>query len=164
MAANDAKQRFPAIYSLLFLLGAGLSFVMLATDTNLRTDFGTMSSGYFLHWYGVLAIAVADLVGAGLLLLVRTRTAVKIGVVGSGLIVVAWLGVTLTYSQVGFASASSFARYLFGITYYGGDIRYLYDALLAVYLLTFLAGGVDLLVTRHAQAASDGTPPSPSSS
>ncbi len=164
MAASDAKQRFPVIYSLFFLLGAGLSFVMLATDMNLRTDFGTMSSGYFLHWYGVLAIAVADLVGAALLLLVRSRTAVKLGVVGSGLLVVAWLAVILTYSQVGFSSASSFAKYLFGITYYGGDIRYLYDVLLAVYVLTFLVGGVDLLVTRHARSATDEAPPTPSSS
>jgi len=148
MENSRTKSAFPIVYSLPFLLAAGLSIWMLVTDKNLQTDFGTVSSGYFSHWYAVLAMAVADLVGAGLLLVVRSRTAVKLGVVGSGLLSVMLLGVVLTYQQVGFASAGDFANYLFGVTYYGGDVRYLYDALLATDIGTFVAGAVGLVLTR----------------
>ncbi len=143
------KSVFPIVYSLPFLLAFGLSVLMLATDKNLQTNFGAVSNGYFLHWYVVAATAAADLVGAALLLTLRSRTSVKLGTVGSGLLVVLFLGVVLTYQQVGFGSESDFAQYLFGITYFGGDIRYLYDALLATYIGTFLFGVVDLALTRH---------------
>lgn len=147
-----SKRIFPALYSLAFLLAAGLSFLMLATDRNLQTDFGTISSGYFVHWYVVLATAIADLAGAAVLLVLRSRTAVKLGVVGSALLTLMFVGVIATYAQVGFASASDFAQYLFGITYFGGDLRYLYDALLATYLGTFVAGVVGLALTRESRA------------
>lgn len=147
-----SKRMFPVLYSLAFLLAAILSFVMLATDKNLQTDFGTMSSGYFVHWYVVLATAIADLVGVALLLVLRSRTAVKLGVIGSALLTLAFVGVIATYAQVGFASASDFAQYLFGATYFGGDIRYLYDVLLATYIGTFVLGVVGLALTREARA------------
>ncbi len=157
MNATHAKSRFPVsfplIYGLLFLLAGVLSVVMLVTDKNLQTDFGTVSSGYYLHWYGVLAMAVADFAGAALLLLFRSRAMIKLGTVGSGLLAVANLGVILTYAQVGFSTATSFAQYLFGITYYGGDVRYLYDLVLGVYLATFVTGLVCLLATRHSNSA-----------
>jgi hypothetical protein len=154
MASVPRQPPNPALYSLPFLLAFALSVVMLMTDTNLQTDFGAMSSGYYLHWYVVLGTALADIVGAILLLLIRSRTAFKAGVIGSGLLVALFLGVILTYSQVGFASASDFANYLFGVTYYGGDIRYLYDALLAVYLATFIGGIVTLALTHGARRPS----------
>jgi len=154
MASKPRLLPNPAFYSLPFLLAFALTVVMLMTDTNLRTDFGTVSSGYFSHWYVVLVTAVADLVGAALLLFLRTRTALKVGVVGSGLLVALFLGVIFTYSQVGFSSASDFANYLFGVTYYGGDVRYLYDVLLAVYIATFLAGVVMLALTRRPRVSS----------
>lgn len=147
MVQSPAKGLFPIVYSLGFFLAAGLSILMLITDKNLQTDFGTVPA-YYVHWYAILAMAVADLAGAVLLLLLRSRTAVKLGVVGSGLLIVALLGAILTWQQVGFGSASDFAQYLFGITYYGGDVRYLYDVLLATYIGTFLAGVVGLAVTR----------------
>lgn len=140
----------PAFYSLPFFLAFALSIVMVTTDTNLQTNFGTVTSGYYFHWYVVLGTAVADVVGAVLLLLVRSRTAFTVGVIGSGLLVAIFLGDVLAYSQVGFSSASAFANYLFGITYYGGDVRYLYDLLLAVYIATFLFGLVVLALTRRA--------------
>ena len=148
-----AKELFPIVYSLLFLVAFGLSVLMLITDKNLQTDFGSISSGYYIHWYGVLAMAIADLAGAGVLLAFRSRIAVKLGVVGSGLLTVALLGVIATYHQVGFASAMDFANYLFGVTYYGGDIRYLYDALLGTDLGTFAVGLAGLVLTRDAAAA-----------
>lgn len=150
-----AKMLFPTVYSVLFLIAAGLSVLMLATDKNLQTDFGTVSSGYFVHWYVILATAIADIVGAGLLLALRSRRAVLLGVIGSGALIAVLLGAILTYSQVGFSSAGDFANYLFGITYYGGDIRYLYDALLGTYVVTFVTGIVGLAVTRGARAPAE---------
>jgi hypothetical protein len=157
-ANPGARRLFPALYSLAFLLAAGLSFVMLATDKNLQTDFGTVTTGYFVHWYAVLVMGLVDLVGAALLLVLRSRTAVKLGVVGSALLTLANLAVIATYSQVGFAYASAFAQYLFGVTYFGGDIRYLYDLLLATYIGTFLLGIVGLSLTRDVPAPAKVSP------
>jgi hypothetical protein len=84
-----------------------------------------------------------------LLLVVRSRTTFKVGVIGAGLLAAFLLGDILTYSQVGFSSAASFADYLFGITYYGGDIRYLFDILLTVYIATFLFGLSAIALSRH---------------
>ncbi len=105
----------------------------------------------------ILGTAVADLIGVALLLLLRSRTAVKLCTLGSVLLVVVFLGAIFTYSQVGFASASDFANYLFGMTYYGGDIRYLYDVLLVVYIATFLGGVVGLAMSRGRDATTEPT-------
>ncbi len=150
------------LYSLAFLLAFALSLVMLATDNNLRTDFGTVTSGYYLHWYVVLVAGLADLAGAILLATLATRRAILGGVVGSGLLALVFVGDIFTYSQVGFSSATSFADYLFGINYYGGNIRYLYDVLLAVYIGTFLAGVILYWKTR--EPASGGKPSPPAGS
>jgi hypothetical protein len=152
MESSRRKNLFSAIYSLPFLVAAGLSVLMLMTDKNLQTDFGTMASGYYAHWYAVLAMALADIVAAALLLVFRTRRFVKLGVVGSGLLTVALLGAIATYQQVGFASAMDFANYLFGVTYFGGDIRYLYDVLLATDIATFAGGVVGLILTKESEA------------
>jgi hypothetical protein len=149
-----AKSVFPALYSLPFLLAAGLSILMLATDKNLQTGFGMVSSGYYAHWYAVLAMGIADIAGASLLIVLRSRTAVKLGIVGSAVLTVALLGAILTYQQLGFASAMDMANYLFGVTYYGGDIRYLYDALLATDIGTVVIGTVGLAMTRDTRTPS----------
>lgn len=135
-------------YGLFFVVAFVLTVAMLMTDTNLRTDFGTMSSGYYFHWDVVLVTAVADLIGAALILVVGTRTVIRIGVLGSGLLSLIFLGDIFTYAQVGFGSAGDFANYLFGVTYYGNDLRYLYDVLLATYLITFISGLLLLARTR----------------
>jgi hypothetical protein len=146
----------PLYYSLAFFLAFVVSVVMLVTDKNLQTDFGVVTSGYYLHWYLLLGTAILDLVGALVLVFVRSRTVFKLGTIVSGLLAVFLVGAVFTYSQVGFPSAGDMANYLFGVTYYGGDIRYLYDLLLLVYVATFLFGVVALLLTRqrHAPAAS----------
>ena len=148
-------------YSIAFFAAFVLGVVMLVTDKNLRTNFGYMSSGYFLHWYVILLVTIATVVGGALLVLVRSRMSVKAGVAGSGLIVAIFLGDILTYGEVGngfFKSPSSFANYLFGVTYYGGDIRFLYDAMLGVYIAAFIAGIVLLSTTRKNPASSAPTP------
>ncbi len=148
-------------YSIAFFVAFALGVVMLVTDKNLRTNFGYMSSGYFLHWYVILLVTIATVVGGALLVLVRSRMSVKAGAVGSGLIVAIFLGDILTYGEVGngfFKSPSSFANYLFGVSYYGGDIRFLYDAMLGVYIAAFIAGIVLLSTTRKNPASPVPTP------
>jgi hypothetical protein len=152
----------PKLYSLPFLLAFALSVIMLVTDKNLQTNFGMVTSGYYLHWYVILVTAIADLVGAVLLLVVPSRMGIKLGVLGSGLLIAIFLGDILTYNIVGFSSASDFANYLFGVTYFGGDIRYLYDVLLAVYILTFLYGLVALVLTRRGRQTPPPTTETPS--
>ena len=142
------RSNVAAYYSVPFFLAFALSVVMLLTDTNLRTDFGSIGTGYYFHWDVVLVTAIVELVGALLLVLVRTRTAIKGGVLGSGLLLTVFVGDILTYKEVGFTSASAFAQYLLGLTYYGGDIRYLYDILLVVYAATFVMGLAILARTR----------------
>lgn len=137
-------------YGSFFLVAFALTIVMLLTDSNLRTNFGTVS-GYYFHWWVVLVTGVADILGAALLLALGSRRAAKGGIVGASLLALIFLGDLLTYQQVGFASASDFAQYLFGVTYYGGDIRYLYDVLLAVYIVTALFGVIVLWSTRPTQ-------------
>ncbi|MCL4308170.1 MAG: hypothetical protein M1126_02225 [Candidatus Thermoplasmatota archaeon] len=163
MSVSRGSQRplYPVFYSIAFFVAFALGVVMLVTDKNLRTNFGYMSSGYFLHWYVILLVTIATVVGGALLVLVRSRMSVKAGVVGSGLIVAIFLGDILTYGEVGngfFKSPSSFANYLFGVTYYGGDIRFLYDAMLGVYIAAFIAGIVLLSTTRKNPASSAPTP------
>lgn len=144
----DRTRRAAAGVGVLFLLALGLTVLMLLTDTNLRTDFGSMSSGYFSHWYVVLATGVADAIGATLLLVVGSRRTIQVGAVGAGLIALLFVADVLTYSQVGFSSAQSFASYLFGWTASSGNIRFLYDVLLGVYVVT-AATGVGVLRTRR---------------
>jgi hypothetical protein len=152
----------PILYSGAFVLAFVLSIVMLITDTNLQTDFGSASK-YYVHWYVILGTAIADLVGVALLLILRSRVAVKLCTLGSALLVLVFVGAIFTYSQVGFASAGDFANYLFGVTDSTGDIRYLYDVLLAVYVAAFLWGAVGLAMSGKAVAepgpAKAGTPP-----
>ncbi len=143
------------VYSGFFALAFALSVVMLVTDSNLRTDFGTLTSGYFSHWYVVLVTAVADLIGAALLGALASRRAIQGGVIGSGLLALVFVGDIFTYGSVGFASATSFAQYLFGLTYYGGDIRYLYDIVLAVYLAAFVYGVAALRRTKERATVSE---------
>ena len=157
MEKARSQNRFPLVYSAAFVVAAGLSVLMLITDKNLQTDFGSVSSGYFEQWYLILATAVADIVGAVVLLVLRSRRAVLAGVVGSGALVLFLLAGIFTYHQVGFASADQMANYLFGVSYYGGDIRYLYDALLATYIATFVAGIVGWVATRAERVTSEST-------
>ncbi len=153
MENRDRNRRLATAYSLPFLVAAGLSLLMLATDKNLQTDFGTVTSGYFVHWYAVLAMAIADIAGAGILLAFRSRLAVKVGVLGSALFAVALVAAVFTYHQVGFTSMQQFADYLFGLTYFGGDVRYLYDVLLATYIATSVLGAVGLTLTRASKSS-----------
>jgi hypothetical protein len=138
-----------------------VSVVMLVTDKNLQTDFGAVSP-YYLHWYGVLAMAIVDLVVAAALfgtsrsamrdrMSASTRRAGVIAAVAWVVIaIVVMVGIVATYSQVGFANMGQFEQYLFGVTPYSGALSYipwLYDLLLAVYIVAL---GVGAFATQRA--------------
>lgn len=158
--AAAASSVTPRLYGVLFLLAFALSVTMLLTDKNLQTDFGSVSSGYAPHWYVVLVTAIVELGGGVGLLLWPSRLAVKAGTAGSGLLALLFLGDIATYAMVGFPSADAFARYLFGIDYFGGNLRYLYDVLLALFLVTLGTGATLLYWTRPAGSASSASPTS----
>ena len=145
-------------FGVLFLVDLVLSVVMLATDKNLQTDFGGVSA-YYSHWYGVLAMAVLDLVvgavliaaslpGLGAKLSPRARRAGLAAALLWGIVAIgAMVGVVTAYSQVGFTSESMFEQYLFNPTPFKGALSYipwLYDALLAAYVVTVIVGIVAL--------------------
>ncbi|MGI0070500.1 MAG: hypothetical protein ACRECT_00230 [Thermoplasmata archaeon] len=101
----------------------------------------------------ILVTAVAALVGAVLRLWIGSRIAIRGGIVGAGLLALIFVGDIFTYSAVGFSSASAFASYLFRQTYSGGNIRYLYDVLLAVRPVAFFSGIAALARTRERPGA-----------
>jgi hypothetical protein len=150
-----SDRRFAA-FGLLLLVDMVLATVMLVTDKNLQTNFGAQSP-YYLHWYGVLAMAVIDLVVGGVVLAaafpsvqrrmsptVRRRGAMA-ALLWTVLAILASVGIVSAYQQVGFGSMSQFAQYLFGVTPYPDALSYipgLYDALLVTYVLTAVAGAL----------------------
>jgi hypothetical protein len=146
-----------AAFGLLLFLDFIVVVVMLATDKNLQTDFGSLSSGYYSHWYGLLAEGILDLIIAAAVLSTVSLGALKRrslsnrkyvvigGLLWTILAIVAMLAIVETWSQVGFQNMSQFSQYLFGVTAYK-DVKpyipWLYDLLLGMYILTALAGVV----------------------
>ncbi len=135
MAGNNSHR---VIVGALFLIDFIITLLILFTDNNLQTDFGN-ASRYFLHWYGLLATAIIDLIGAFIVFSRPVRAVFLAGLFGSALLALFLVMDVLTYSMVGFTTAGGFATYLFGISKYPGSLSYipgLYDALLASYIIT----------------------------
>jgi hypothetical protein len=154
------KNRLGIVFGVLLLVAFLVSLVMLATDKNLQTNFGAQAP-YYVHWYGVLGMGLLDLligfavVGASAQWMIgkgsssARRRVIMGGLVWTILALLAVLGIVATYAQVGFPSASEFARYLFGVSSYPGALSYipgLYDVLVALYVL---AAAVGALATRR---------------
>ena len=126
--------------ALLYALSFIVIVVMLYTDRNLQTDFGSVKP-YFYHWFGLMATGIIDLIGAFILILKPGRRVILTSLSVSIIMVVFLLADTLTYSSVGFSTIQAFAAYLFGVTRYQGNMNYipgLYDILLALYVINFL--------------------------
>jgi hypothetical protein len=152
---ESRKPMAPAVFGSLLLLNFVLVIVMLVTDKNLQTDFGAQTSGNYLHWYAGLGMGVLDLL-LGLGLLASTfqirgrlgsastqRYMVMGALVWTILVIIASVAVVETYSQVRFTSEGQFSQYLFGTSAYPGALSYipwLYDLLLATYVISALAG------------------------
>jgi hypothetical protein len=168
-AANGGSLRSGrlAAFGALLVLDFVIAAVMLVTDKNLQTDFGAQSA-YYSHWYGVLAMGVIDLLVGAVLLSSSTLPALKRmsasaqrrGVIAAllwtVLALVVSLGIVASYMQVGFSSASQFAQYLFGVTPYPGALSYipgLYDALIALYVVTAIVGALATVRGHHGAPA-----------
>jgi cytochrome bd-type quinol oxidase subunit 2 len=149
-------------FGALFFVDLVLSVVMLVTDKNLQTDFGAQSP-YYAHWWGVLAMAAIDLAVAAALVMSTTpamenrmspalrRAGTVASLVWAIVAIAVMVGISTAYSQVGFKSMSQFDQYLFGVTAYPGALSYipwLYDALLAAYVVTAIVGVVAVLSVR----------------
>jgi hypothetical protein len=149
-AATGSVEPTLVALGLLLLVDFVLCAVMLATDKNLQTDFGG-ASAYYAHWYGVLAMGVVDLLAALVVFVLAVRpgpagspgflrrNAGALGLLWSVVAIAAMVGIVTSWKQVGFASQSQFQTYLFGTSAYPGALSYipwLYDALLAAYVVT----------------------------
>lgn len=127
-----------------------VTLVILFTDRNLQTNFGLVSSGYFLHWYGLLVTAIIDVAGASILIAKRTRKLSMTGAIGTILLALFLISDMFTYSMVGggyFTSFTQFGSYLFGLSKLSGSLSYipgLYDALFAVYIVASIVGLVSV--------------------
>ncbi len=140
--------RLPVYFSLLFLIQFVITMLILFTDQNLQTDFGTVPK-YFIHWYGLLATGLVDIIAFIVLLAVRKRSMVGVGVGWGVFMAVFQIADIATYSMLNVGiSAGSFAQYLFGVTKFSGALPYIpgmYDLLFAIYLIVI---GVGLYVYR----------------
>jgi hypothetical protein len=152
------------VLGLVLLVDLVVSVVMLQTDKNLQTDFGGHPA-YYAHWYGVLAMALLDLVTALAVLAwampgararmpgILQRHGLTLVLVWPVLAILAMVGVVESYSMVRFSSANQFSTYLFGTTAYPGALSYipwLYDLLLAMYFVTAVVAAA---AVWHARAA-----------
>jgi len=140
---SDSKGR---ITGFLLLVDFIITIVILFTDKNLQTDFGSVSP-YFIHWYGLLITGIIDIIGAAIIIAKPGRGFQKTGTIGSFLLAVFLVADLATYKMVGFSSVGQFATYLFGFSHYSGALSYipgLYDVLFAFYLITGIAGAAIL--------------------
>lgn len=157
-------------FGVLLLLDFVIAAVMLVTDKNLQTDFGAQSA-YYSHWYGVLAMGIIDLVVGVMLLASASVPALKrmsasaqrrgaiAALLWTVIALVASVGIVASYMQVGFSSLNQFAQYLFGVTPYPGALTYipgLYDALVALYIITAVVG---VFATMRSPSAAPSRPP-----
>jgi hypothetical protein len=137
------SDRFSAYFSLLFLIQFVITIVILLTDQNLQTDFGTVPK-YFIHWYGLLVTGLVDIVAFIVLLVARKRSMVGVGVGWAVFMAIFQIADIATYGMLNVGlSASSFAQYLFGVTKFKGALPYipgLYDLLFAIYVIAIAVG------------------------
>lgn len=135
---NSTAGAFPAVmYVICFIV----TVVILFTDKNLQTDFGSVKP-YFVHWYGMLVIALIEIVASILLFTMGSRKLYLASLIGSLLLALFLVADIFTYSMVGFSSPQQFATYLFGVTNYEGNVMYipgLYDVLFALLVVTSIA-------------------------
>ncbi len=118
-----------------------VTLIILFTDKNLQTDFGSVHP-YYLHWYGLLVTGVVDAGGAVAVYLYPTRKITAAAAGWSVFMALFQVADIATYKLVGFSSPYQFAEYLFGLTHYPGALPYvpgLYDLLLLLYVATAAA-------------------------
>jgi hypothetical protein len=146
MPEKKERSRSFKIQGIFLLLAFVVALSILLTDKNLQTDFG-IQHPYFIHWYGMLVIAIVSLIGGAILLVSTGKMMGMAGTIGSSLLALFLVADVATFSQVGFKYASQFATYLFGISKYPGTLSYvpgLYDLLLVLFILAAVSGAISL--------------------
>lgn len=151
-----ASARRVSAFAVILGIDAALVGLLLATDKNLQTDFGSVPA-YWAGWWHVVAGEVALIVLAGAVVATalalrrdgrRTaarRAVLAVALLASVLLTLATAGMGLEYSSAGFTSADQYYRYLFSPTPYPGALSYipwLYDLVLAAFVVTVLIGAV----------------------
>ncbi|MGC9294909.1 MAG: hypothetical protein ACP5E8_06500 [Thermoplasmata archaeon] len=125
----------------LFIISFIVDLVILATDNNLKTDFGSVHP-YFIHWYIFMFLDLITLVTSIYIGFFSSNlNYVKIGLIWSSIMVLIMVGDLLTYSSVGFSAPVQFAYYLFGFSKYPQSLSYipgLYSLLFIVYIFTII--------------------------
>lgn len=147
MADKNGSSGYYATQGLLLVVAFITAIVILFTDHNLQTDFGTVPK-YFYHWYGMLVIAIVSLIGGIIIVMKHDSLFGKIGIAGSAIIAIFLVADIATYStlNLGF-TASQFATYLFGFSHYAGAESYipgLYDILFIEFILAAIVGVIAL--------------------
>ncbi len=148
------KEGLIRILGVLLLINFAVTMIILSTDKNLQNDFGIYTgSGYFYHWYGLLATGILDIIGAIILFVKPERVFLIIGGLWSIFMVAFTIGDIFLYKSVGFSTANQFATYLFGLSKYPYSEPYypgLYDVLVAIYIIAFVYALVAILKTKKA--------------
>lgn len=129
---------YPAIVYVLCLIS---TILILYTDRNLQTDFGS-TKPYFIHWYGMVTIAVVEVIAIIILLIRGSRSTLRASAIGSSILAIFLIADIFTYRMAGFNSPQQFATYLFGITRYDNSTSYvpgLYDVLFVLLIITAIA-------------------------
>jgi hypothetical protein len=140
MNSRDSKNG-RIVISGLYIVSFIIGLVILATDNNLKTDFGYVHP-YFIHWYIFMFLDIITLVTSIYIgFFSSDRNYTKIALIWSSIMVLIMLGDLLTYSSVGFSTPVQFAYYLFGFSKYPQSLSYipgLYSLLFVVYIFTII--------------------------
>ena len=139
---DDNKERAFRVPAVLLFVDFLITVLILYTDHNLQTDFGT-TSPYFIHWYGLLITGIAALCGSIIIFARPGRKTRTAGATGTLILFLFLIGDVATYQMVGFTTPVQFATYLFGISAYPHSLPYipgLYDILVIFYLISAIAG------------------------
>lgn len=137
MEKNRTKNRALVI---LFFMAFVLESLVLFTDQNLRTDFGTVHP-FFIHWYIFFLLDIVTVLVVIVLLTSRGKLASRIGLAWPIIMVLVMLGDIVTYSSVGFSTPSQFADYLFGFSKYPQTLNYipgLYSMIFIIYVISIM--------------------------
>ena len=136
-------RRYSAYFSVLFFIQFFITLIILTSDQNLQTDFGTVGK-YFIHWYGLLVSGIVDAVAFGILIFTGRKLFIGLGVIWGTFMAIFQVADILTASSLNVGlTESQFATYLFGLSKYPGALPYipgLYDLLFAIYILIIIVG------------------------
>lgn len=148
MSDEKSVKIFKVSATALLIASTLISLVILFTDKNLQTDFGSVTR-YYYHWYGMLILALITLIAAIITIGSGENKARISAFLGSFLPILGIIyDLFFQYKQAGFSSYQQFGTYLFGVSKYPGTLSYipgLFDFYTAVLLISLIISLVWLL-------------------